>query len=82
MLQPNRLFNERMCVLVVGRGEWVEYRIKASASPNLMLGLALLVAAAVIFGACAATVRLLLASSRRGPSSESSEPVGAAKGRV
>ena len=63
VLQANRLFNDRMCVLVVGRGgSWVEYSLSANAAPNALLGLALLLAAAVIAGACALAMHLRLRS--------------------
>ena len=58
MLQPNRLFSERLCIMVVGRGgSWVEYSLNISSAPNFVLGVVLLVALVLIAIVAAVTLR-------------------------
>jgi hypothetical protein len=60
--QAERLFNERLCLMVVGRGDsWVEYSLAVSVAPNLTLWLLMLLALLIVAGAA------LLLRGRRSP---------------
>ena len=61
VLQPNRLFNERLCIMVVGRGDaWVEYSLNTSSAPNFVLGVVLLLVLVLV-----ALVAVIVLRSRR-----------------
>eukprot|EP00966_Prymnesium_polylepis_P284680 6577169-Prymnesium_polylepis.1 len=59
VLPPSRLFNERLHIMLVGRGDtWVEYALSANTAPNTLLALLLLLALGVVAGAVVLFVRI------------------------
>jgi hypothetical protein len=57
-LRADRLINERLCVMVVGRGEgWAEYSLKPTVAPSARVGLAFGLCALVLITAAAISAR-------------------------
>lgn len=72
VLQPEQLFSDRLCLMVVGKGDsWVDYSISSSARPNTLLGALLLLALGVLMG----VIFLLFRRTSPGAFSRPKEPV-------
>ena len=72
VLRADRLLNERLCVLVVARGDsWVQYAVKTNAEPSRRLVAALLIVLSVLLAALGALWRIRmqrsLAAGKTGP---------------
>ena len=66
VLQPDRLLNERLTVLIIGQGHsWTQYEISARAGASLQFMLALSFVVLVLLGALGALLRILLRQRRQ-----------------
>jgi len=80
-LQPDRLLNERLTVLIVGQGHaWAQYKISVGAAASLPFLIAVSLAVLVVLVALAALVRLALRRQRVRAAAASAEakPIGLA----
>lgn len=71
VLQPDRLINERLHVLVIGGGHsWAQYEISSRVAPSLPFLVAISLAMTVICGAGAALIRIIVRRRRQAAEAE------------